>query len=106
MTHHKIITNHPDRCVSSLRPAHPALGNRRLTSLAGAPARKTTSAGNEAEHVACQRAGPRASKAGGMKGWMKSWGVAACVVPAASRRRREIKKKIEPYQGEIEALAV
>lgn len=56
--------------------------------------------------MACQRAGPRASKAGGMKGWMKSWGVAACVVPAASRRRREIKKKIEPYQAEIEALAV
>lgn len=55
--------------------------------------------------MACQRAGLRASKAGGMKGQMKSLGVAACVVPAASRWWREIKKRmIMSYQVEIEAL--
>lgn len=81
---------------------HPTLvlGSWRLGSLAGAEARKTTSAGNEAEHVACQRVGPRASKAGGMKEWMRSWGVAACVIPTASRWRKIKKQRVESHQGE------
>lgn len=104
----QIITNHPSRplCVITLSNS-PALSSWRLTSLASAPARKTTSAGNEAEHMACQRAGPSASKAGGMKGWVKSLGGAACVITVAWRWCLEIKKQmIRSCQGEIGALTV
>lgn len=53
----------PSRPLCFITPSHSlVLGSWRLTSLASAPARKTTSAGNEAEHVACQRAGCRARK--------------------------------------------
>lgn len=98
----------PSRPLCFITRSHsPVLDSWRLTSLASAAARETTSAGNEAEHVACQPAGSRASKADRMKGWMKSWGVAACVVPAASRWWRKIKKQmIMSYQGEIEAPTV